>query len=98
MDNVRQSPFETMQPGDHMNLAQFGEQASAGSGVFGSPGLADEQAAANAAVPRSVTPSISGNGMSSEQYQQTLGGQMPTDNGMAAKQYSISKYSMRNGG
>jgi hypothetical protein len=93
IDSVTQSPFETVGPSDHMNAAQFGEQASAGVGIF-SPGLQETQQTANARVPRSIMPSMSGNGMSSEQYQQTLGGQMPVDNGMAASQYQTARFTM----
>jgi len=94
IDSVTQSPFETVGPSDHMNPEQFGEQASAGMGVFGSPGLQETQQAANEQVPHSVVPSSSGNGMSAEQYEATLAGAFPTDNGVAKNQYAIGKFSM----
>lgn len=78
-----QSPFPRMQPGEHLNPVQFG-----------SPGLAEEQAASNARIPHSVAPSTSGNGMSAGQYQQTLGGAFPVQNGIAKNQYDVAKFSM----
>ena len=93
IDSTMQSPFPTMQAGEHMNPEQFGEQASAGVGIF-SPGLQQDQAEYSARIPRSVTPSMSGNGMSSEQFQETLGGSMPVNNGMAANQYQTARFTM----
>lgn len=95
IDNTIQSPFETMQAGDHMNAEQFASQASAGTGVFGSPGLQQDQTAYSAQVPRSVMPTNSGNGMSADQFEQTLGGEFPVDNAMAARQYQTAKFTMR---
>jgi hypothetical protein len=87
VDNVKQSPFPTMQPGDHLG-PQFDTLPS-------SPGLAETQQAANEQVPHSVVPSSSGNGMSAEQYEATLAGAFPTDNGVAKNQYAIGKFSMQ---
>lgn len=52
----------------------------------------------NAAVPRTYRPSGSLNGMSAGQYQSTLGGAFPTQNGIARNQYDVAKYSMRRAG
>jgi hypothetical protein len=45
--------------------------------------------------PAVVRPATSQNGMSSDQYQATMGGQLSTANGMAAGQYDQSKWGMR---
>ena len=93
IDNTMQSPFETVGPADHMSPVQFGEQASAGTGIF-SPGLEQAQQVQNSQVPRSITPSSSGNGMSASQREQTLAGAFPVDNGMSASQYATAKFTM----
>lgn len=89
-----ESPFPRMQPGEHMSPVQFGDQASDGIGVFGSPGLSEQQEAYNRRFPRAFRPSSSLNGMSADQYEQTLGGAFPVQNGIAKNQYDVAKFSM----
>lgn len=70
----------------------FGSGMIGGQAMYGNS-LAQEAAKYNAQVPRTFRPSDSPNGMSAEQYQQTLGGSFPTENGIAEKQYDVWKYS-----
>ena len=57
-----------------------------------SPSLQAEADRFNAAVPQHYKPSGSGNGMSSEQYQTTLGGAFANPNGSALDTYATKKY------
>jgi hypothetical protein len=75
----------------------FGGGMIGGQAMYGN-GLAKEAARFNASVPHAYRPSSSGNGMSTHQYQSTLGGAFPTSNGIAAGQYDVWKYSQHPGG
>lgn len=97
MDDSVTTSFETVQPGEHMNPDQFSDQAAAGQGVFGSPGLARRQQQYDARVPRKLLPSVSSNGINPDQYQSTLGGVFPTQNGIAKNMYEVWKYTEQKG-
>lgn len=59
--------------------------------------LANEAARYNAMVPKAYHGPGSMNGMSEKQYQSTLGGAFPTQNGLATDNYEVMKYNMRTG-
>lgn len=58
----------------------------------GSPGLQQQQAQDNSAGPARVRPTGSGNGMSSDQAEATMSGQLPTANGQAESTYASKKW------
>jgi hypothetical protein len=87
---------ENAMPSTYNRNAAFGEGAVGGQ-FMPSQSLQETAQRFNALVPRSYRPSSSGNGMSRSQYQATLGGAFPTNNGMAQNQYEVAKYSMGRG-
>lgn len=91
MDDQQQGPSV------YNRNAAFGEGMTGGQ-VMPSYSLQQTQAEFNARVPRGYRAPSSGNGMSRRQYEQTLGGAFPNNNGMSADQYEVSKYSMNKGG
>ncbi len=60
--------------------------------VAAPPSLQDEAARYNAQVPREYKPGGSLNGMSGEQYENTLGGAFRNPNGSAMDTYATKKY------
>jgi hypothetical protein len=66
----------------------FGE----GGGPVASPGLAQQQQSENAQGPARVRPTGSGNGMSADQAEATMSGQLPTANGQAQSTYTSKKW------
>ncbi len=70
----------------------FGTGMTEAPGTEDSPGLQAQAAKYRAMTPQAVMPTSSGNGMSAEMFQGTLGGKLKVQNGMAANQWDIAKW------
>lgn len=71
----------------------FAEGHSGGTPVANKvPALAKEAASYNAQIPKQVVPLGSSNGMSSGQFQQTMGGQFKVNNGASESTYATKKF------
>lgn len=62
------------------------------SGGEVSPGLQQLAARFNAQTPTSYRPSGTSNGMAADQFEATMGGMFPTQNGSAESTYKTKKY------
>jgi hypothetical protein len=74
-----------------------GRNQNFGAGMMGgqidpSPSLQETARRFNAQIPTSYRPSGTSNGMSADQFQATLGGMFPTQNGSATDTYQTKKY------
>ena len=87
MDNEEQvlPPFPVTGRGQH-----FADGMLSGGEV--SPGLQQLAARYKAQTPTSYRPSGTSNGMGADQFQATLGGLFPVQNGMATDTYNTKKY------
>ena len=70
---------------------QFGEGMIHGQ-VAPPPSLQETAARYNASVPREYRPSGTLNGMSNEQYENTLGGAFANPNGSALSTWQVKRY------
>ena len=91
-------PNESQQMGGVQSSSAYqNRNAAMNEGINGGPvatsaGLQQQQAQENAAGPARVRPTGSGNGMSSDQAEATMSGQLPTANGQAASTYQSKKW------
>jgi hypothetical protein len=84
-DDQQEMPPPVSGRGQH-----FGEGMLSGGEV--SPGLQQLAARYKAQTPTAYQPGGTSNGMSADQYQATLGGKFPVQNGVATDQYNTQKF------
>jgi hypothetical protein len=72
--------------------AHFGTGMTEAPGSLDSPGLQQMAQRYKSETPTSMQPTASGNAMSKNQYDATMGGQLGVQNGLSSDQYQISKW------
>src|ERR1700730_2833258 len=92
MDDDDEAMYQQDQQPVSGRSQHFGAGMTEAPGTEDSPGLQQAAQRYKAETPTSVRPTRSGNAMSKNQYDSTLGGQLGVQNGVSTDQYQISKW------
>jgi len=84
--------FSPQQPPPFQSRGQAFGEGMVGGQLSAPPSMLEQAAKFNAQVPQTYRPSGSMNGMSANQYQNTLGGQFQNPNGISQDYYQTKRY------